>query len=67
MYAHDQTIDKFPDTNHTNIHFFKVGIGAANKNYTKTLNNIIRDNNHKNRIINYLKVHSNVINVKLSR
>ena len=60
VYAHDHTIHRFPSTKHKNLHFFKIGIGASNKRVDKgnikTLDALLRDNAHTERMINYLKV-----------
>ena len=56
MYAHDHTIERFPDTNYQNIHFVKLGIGANNTSELKTLDTLLSDNGHSQKAINYLKV-----------
>ena len=60
MYAYDHTVKDFPPTKHNNLHFAKIGIGASNsmtyKGKVKTLDIILRDNGHSERVISYLKV-----------
>ena len=56
MYAHDHTVKEFPKTKYNNLHFVKLGIGAKDTNELKTLDTLIRDYGHTDRVINYLKV-----------
>ena len=60
MYAYDHTVDKFPVTGYSNLHFVRTGIGPVNnvtdKGELKTLDTVLRDNGHSGAIINYLKV-----------
>jgi len=53
VHAHDHTVDYPPDRGH-NTHFYKLGLGTM-KNMD-TLDNIIVNNGHKNKIIEYLKI-----------
>ena len=56
MYAYDHTVKEFPKTKYNNLHFVKLGIGAKDTNELKTLDTLMRDNGHSNRVISYLKV-----------
>ena len=60
MFAYDHTVNYFPPTKHSNLHFIKTGIGTSNtggkKGKVKTLDTLLRENGHARRVINYLKV-----------
>ena len=56
VYAHDHTVRNFPHTKYQNIHFVKLGIGANNTREVKTLDTLLRTNEHAQKVINYLKV-----------
>ena len=60
VYAHDHTVKNFPSTKQLNLHFEKIGIGVSNnmtyKGQIKTLETILQENGHLDRIISYLKV-----------
>ena len=53
IFAYDHTISA-PDRRGQNIHYFKTGLGFGEN--LKPLSQIIADNNHKNTVIDYLKV-----------
>ena len=53
IFAYDHTISA-PDRRGQNIHYFKTGLGFGE--HLKPLSQIIADNNHKNTVIDYLKV-----------
>ena len=60
VYAYDHTVEKFPDTGYSNLHFVRTGIGPVNnvtdKGELKTLDTLLRDNGHFETVINYMKV-----------
>ena len=62
VYAHDHTVRRFPSTKQLNLHMAKVGIGISNnmtyKGQIKTLESILQENGHSDRIISYLKATS---------
>ena len=59
VYAHDHTVKNFPSTKQLNLHLAKIGIGVSNnmtyKGQIKTLETILQENGHLDRIISYLK------------
>ena len=59
VYAHDHTVKNFPSTKQLNLHLAKIGIGVSNnmtyKGQIKTLETILQENGHSERIISYLK------------
>ena len=65
MFAYDHTIKASPNRGKS-IKYFKTGLGVG-KNL-KRLETLIKDNNHTNTVIEYLKVLSNlyIFNIKFS-
>ena len=57
VFAFDHTIKRLPSTkNSGKIHWKPIGLGVENSEKLKTLGILIAENDHTNRIIQYLKV-----------
>ncbi|XP_063729018.1 probable methyltransferase-like protein 24, partial [Symsagittifera roscoffensis] len=57
VFAFDHTIKRLPSTkNSRKIHWKPIGLGVENSETLKTLGTLIAENDHTNRIIQYLKV-----------
>ena len=74
VFAYDHTVNYFPPTKHTNLHFIKTGIGNTNtmafsggeRRKVRTLDTLLRENGHTGKVISYLKV-CDISSIPLSR